>query len=301
MAVTYRGKKAGESIEWTSDNGKISLGYNETHVLVADSKTESKANILTVPELPIPGFTVGSLGSVCRSLTPRQDTKQPRVWYVDARYIGEPTQEDPEENGDPLEWVPIWKESFNFEDRTMEQDAEGVLVVNTANQKFSEGMIFPEPIIVYPFTQFEPLTLTSSQLLARNNTTNNATYRGFQKWTIRLLVKSREKGFIGSTECYKVEYEAQWRPGDAANTWYKKVSGTWTLQNFTSGWHEMRLSVGYKQIKSARLVNCVDDDKRNIQGSLDVNGEQITSPTAAPIVLGFARCKPVDFSSFIRS
>lgn len=302
MAATCRGLRSGKDITLTLEDGRITLGRRLTYVVVADAIDEPELNIL-LSGCPIIGITVDEFGNVCRGVHPKQDPKQPRVWLVDCDFGGQPTQEeDPEEEENtPLTWRSVWKGKPSWVERFSANDANGKPVVNAAGDRFSEPIGHLEPIVTHPFTQYEDPALTIPQIVVRHNSMNNATFRGFQKWTLRLLVTDFEKLELLGTYCWKIDYEAQWMEGDPANKWYKFVSSAWALQTtLTSGWHEMRLNVGSHYLDgSGNKLMYPDKQGRAVSnGRLAADGTKLTS--GDPLVFGIPRCKELDFS-FIRS
>lgn len=290
MAFVLKGEKPGRGGRLQRTTDGYVFTEQRIYVVIADIKDASPLSIVSTAGLPIVGLTPTSSGAICRSLDPKQDQKQPRVWNVTADFSTEPLNQKTDPGGtpnpDPTTWIPIYRGAIETYQEVMYADRNGKRYVNSANDKFPEPLVKQRPIIVYEFTQYEAATLTDKQIGDRNDNTNSVTFKGFEPWTLKLNIKQFERGFYFGYEAVKIDYRVAYKRGLQDN------AGNWT------GWKDIPLDMGYSYFDVDKATTGKKFTSLH-PVALNANGTK-KADNADPEWIVFEGLTPVSFSTFLR-
>ena len=294
MAHTLLGaKRAGEARLRSSDGAPVFESVY--HFLVkADSKTASRASILATTGLPQLGdIDAGSSLGVCRSSVAVQREGQPLYWDVTCEFSTEVKESQDSQNpgSDPTTWKPVYETKFERIQEVVTEDASGVAIANSAGQPFENGMTRTRSIPVWEFFQFEPATVTDEQIIERNETVNDDTFKGRAAHTLLLCVQSSVIGFYYGARLRLTHYALKYNKA----TWKHKRLDVGTVFLGT---------VGEEEIDQLPYLDAGDPDNDIppgvILGGLDGSGGKVDAGDP-PAVLEFDMYTPIDFSAFLRT
>lgn len=288
MAHTLLGpKRTGEARLRSSDGAPVFESVYH-FIVKADSKTASRASILATAGLPQLGdIDAGSSLGVCRSSVAVQREDHPLYWDVTCEFSTEVKESQDSQNpgSDPTTWKPVYETKFERIQEVVTEDASGVAIANSAGQPFENGMTRTRSIPVWEFFQFEPSTVTDEQVIDRNETVNNATFKGRAAHTLLLCVQSSVIGFYYGARLRFTHYALK----------YNKAT-----------WKHKRLDVGTVYLDTGDQVPYLDaGDPGNdippgvILGGLDGSGGKVAAGDP-PAILEFDMYTPIDFSAFLR-
>lgn len=135
MATVLIGEKPTRSGTLTASDTGFNYVVPRTYLVRSDINDDSELNVLLTSGLPIIGLS--GLNSfpeaICRSLRPRQNPKQPKLWEVEAEFSTAPlNQRAPSTGGggggggtpnpDPTSWIPVYKARVEFYDEVLHED-----------------------------------------------------------------------------------------------------------------------------------------------------------------------------------
>lgn len=226
MATFLKGEKPGRNGSLSASREGVVYSINRTYYVISDTRSENELNVLTTTGLPVIGLTqlAGFPGTICRSLAPTQNQKQPRLWEVVATFSTETLDQTPPTisegvlNPDPTTWVPIYAGDMQYYPEVLTEDfsTPKKLFVNYANCKFAEPLTIERPIIVYEFYQYEAPTITDKQIGDRNDKINDASVtRGSNVYPARSLkcsIPRFERGYFYGYEAVKIHYQIAYKP-----------------------------------------------------------------------------------------
>lgn len=291
MSTFLKGEMRGRRARLERTNDGWTFNETRRYVVISNDVRESPVAVVGTPGIPIPGLTITSSGAVCKSVDPEQDEKQPKVWRVNAEFSTEPINQKTDPSGtpdpNPTNWIPLYKGVIETYADVMYADRNGKRYVNSANDKFPEPLVKNSPIIVYEFTQYEPNSLTDRQIGDRNDSTNNAVFRSFDKWTLKLNIKGFERGYYFGYECVKIDYRVAYKQGVQDN------AGEWT------GWKDIPLDMGYSYFTSAKGSGGAKVTSQQLV-ALNQDGTK-KADNADPEWIVFEGLKALNFSSFLRT
>jgi hypothetical protein len=286
MANTLRGEGRAGQASLRSTGGIPVLDETYHFLVEAASKDTSRIDVLlNTPGLPLVGQTVSAFGfSVCRSVSAVKRPEQAKLWDVTAEFSSEVDErqggasggQDPQ--SDPETWVPVYETKFERLQEVATKDRDGDAIANSAGQPFETGIIRARYIPIWEFFQFEPATVTDEQVIERNETVNNATFRGRAANTLLCTVMSSVIGFYYGSPRRLTQYSLRYNSQD---------------------WLHKRLDVGTVYLSAGDLLPYEDESGNVILGALNGSGGKQAAGTA-PSVLSFAMFSAVDFSAFLR-
>lgn len=259
--------------------------YEETYhyIVLADHKTQSRADILLTTGLPQINLTTSVGGFArCVGVDARRRVDNPLYWDVTADFSSEVEESsgDPGTGGTvptPEAWVPVYETKFERIQEVVTKDQSGDAVANSAGQPFETGLTITRHIPIWEFYQFEPATLTDEQVIARSETVNSATFKGRAAKTLLCIVLSSVVGFFYGQRRRLTQYQLKYNEKD---------------------WQHKRLDVGTQWKDGTTLKDFTSSDGSIMLGSLDGSGGKQAAGTA-PAVLTFDIYKTSDFS-FLR-
>lgn len=310
MAVSIVGSSEGrEGKSGCRANGRTIENYHTFHYLIdAGSKTETRENILYSGVLPFAGITTRADGSVCSNVEIVRDTKNAQYWHGVVEYSTRSNDQDvgSGDAADPMTWTPIWKIDNALQDFVTPIDFNGVPILNSAKQPFDQGLVQTKTISTFRFAQYEPDTLTEADIAARNNSTNDADFNGFDKFTLKLTIEGSERGSYANVSARKIFYRIDYYQGDAAGTFKEWDSGSteWVDSTTDSGWLEVRADVGPTYVDAGIRKRATTDqghlDQFNLNGAGGWVGAGGDNNQLPPAYLAFQKLRPLDFELFLR-
>ena len=233
MATVLIGEKPTRSGTLTATDTGFNYTVPRTYLVQSDINDDGELNVLLTSGLPIIGLSglVAFPEAICRSLRPRQNPKQPKLWEVEAEFSTAPlNQTIPATGGggspnpDPTAWVPVYKGSIEYYDEVIHEDfsTPPKKYVNAAGCKFVEPLIVKKPITVFDFHQYEAGSTTDKTIAERGDCINNAAItRGSVTYpihTLKCTVVDFERGFYFGYAAVKVHYRIAYKP----NAWLNK-------------------------------------------------------------------------------
>jgi|688.fasta_scaffold74274_5 hypothetical protein len=231
MATVLIGEKAERSGTLTATDSGFNYVVPRTYLVQSDINDDGELNVLLTSGLPIIGLSglVAFPEAICRSLRPRQNPKQPKLWEVQAEFSTAPLNQSIPAGGggspnpDPTTWIPIYKGSIEYYDEVIHEDFSTPVrqYVNSAGCKFPEPLVVKRPIIVFDFYQYESASTTDKTIAERNDCINNMTVtRGsvnYDEYTLKCTVTDFERGFYYGYGAVKVHYRVAYKPAKWLN------------------------------------------------------------------------------------
>lgn len=278
---TLVGEKREGGVSVRKSGRSLSIETTHSYRVKADSKSDSRATIMATSGLPIVGSTLNG-PAICTGKTCNRDPANPLYWDVEVTFS---TDSEDDSSGaseaagsDPSTWTPIAELAFETYTEVGLTDASGNPVVNSAGQPFETGFARPRTLVRLDFDQFEPTSVTDEDLIERNETVNNATYKGKAAKTLKLSIRSATIGTYFGYAAWRVSYSLTYKPDT---------------------WQRTRLDIGNCYLSSGNLLPYTDNEGNRIVGPLDGSGGKQAAGTS-PAVLTFDEYDAINFSSFLR-
>lgn len=279
MATTLLGLARKGDVNIRSKSGIPIVEETYYYKVLSDVQNEAYLNVTGTAGLPVVGVTVspGNVGR-CNSKSATNDPVNTRLWHVTCTFTSE--VEDKQGNFDPasnpVTWIPIYETKFERLQEVVTVDKDGDAIANSAGQPFPSGMTVTRLIPIWEFFQFEAATVTDEQIIDRNETVNNATFKGKPEKTLLLTVNSSVIGFYYGIALRLTQYSIR----------YNK-----------DNWTHKRLDVGEAYLDGGVLKPYLIDGKL-VMGPLDGSGGKANDGDP-PAILEFDRYTPISFS-FLR-
>lgn len=264
--------------------GGLQLEFDDIYRILADSKSQDRIDILNTPNLPEVGVTTNG-PAVCSGIDANSWEANPIYWDAVASFSSNVDEDSSgagsqgQSWGDPTTWVPIAKLAFESYSDVRLTDAAGAAQVNSAGQPFETAIAQRRTIVRYDFDQFEPATTTDDEISERNETVNDAIFKGKAVKTLLLTVREATLGLFYGYSVWRVGYSLA----------YKKDT-----------WQRKRLDIGNSYLSGGSLLPYEDSEGNRIVGPLDGSGGKQSAGTA-PAILTFDEFATSTFSSFIRT
>jgi hypothetical protein len=269
-------------------NGSITTSggmpvLNETYSFIVESnnKFASRLEILLgTPGLPIPGQTVSAYGfAICKGTDATRRSENPFIWDVSCTFSSEVDegQNNQDPQTDPSAWTPIYETKFERLQEVVTKDQDGDAVANSAGQPFQTGLTVGRFIPVWEFYQFEPATVDDETLIARNETVNNAIFKGRAVKSLLLTILNSKVGFYYGQRRRLTQY---------------------CLRYNAKLWTHKRLDVGTVYKSGATHVPYTDTEGNVMLGGLNGSGGKVAVGDP-PAVLEFDLYPSISFS-FLR-
>ena len=185
MTTVLLGEKPGRNGQLQSSKDGMTYSVDRTYFVQSSVKNDSEINVLATTGLPIIGLSglAGFPGTICRSLRPQQNAKQPQLWELTANFSTQPINQDAPNTGpggtpnpDPTTWIPRYSGKMQYYPEVIYEDfsTSPKQWVNYAGVPFSEPLTITRPIIIFDFWQMEASTVTDKALGDRNDCINSS-------------------------------------------------------------------------------------------------------------------------------
>ena len=258
MTITSNGWKSSKAKATLSNDGRIGREYNIQRLVIADTEY-SDYQLGTLLQNNY-GYVLGShhdedsRALLANFEVDRLPTIAPNCsWTVNLVYstFAPPTNNN---SDDPLQ--ARVKRSWQTSEHTMYvyKDRLGNMIVNKANQPFDGGIpvTVELPTLVYERNE---ASFNGAWATAWSNSINQFTYSGAAPKTLKLKISAQET-YEGDYHYWPVRYEMSYLP---------------------IGWQPLPLNAGLLQIKSSKLVPCLDKQLQPVTAPvpLDSAGKQI--------------------------
>ncbi len=220
MTVTLKGQRSEGGVTASKEGSRVVLRETFTYVLISDSKTTTRTQVLSAAGMPIVGLTTSTAGT-CSEVDAQRDPRNWQVWTARATFSSDGDDQivDPgNPSGGPTTWFPVWKIGNEYYDEIADIDAAGIPVVNSAGDPFDVGVVKRKMVSTYRFSQYESDSLTEKQISDKSNIVNDATYKGFTKRTLLLVVLGSERPVINGTRYRRIDFELRYKEGAPAGT-----------------------------------------------------------------------------------
>lgn len=289
MSTVLLGEKPGRNGQLQSNKDGMTYSVDRTYFVQSSVKNDSEINVLATTGLPIIGLSslAGFPGTICRSLRPQQNAKQPQLWEVTANFSTQPINQDAPNTGpggtpnpDPTTWIPRYSGKMQYYQEVVYEDFSSTpkQYVNYAGVPFSEPLTITRPIIVYDFWQMEAPTITDKAIGDRNDCINSSgVTRGsstYPQYTLKASILEFERGYFYGYDVVNIHYQLAYKPSK------------WTVKPIQVG-YEYRVAAGGVRVASPKLV------------ALETNGT-LRSDSSPPLADNeFIPHKPISFS-FLR-
>ena len=196
-------EKRGGTCSVSSSNGMPVLNETYNFIIESDSKYTSRIDILySTPSFPKVNQTVSAYGlAVCVGVDATRREDNPFIWDASATFSSEVEEGQDGSSGgqdpaaDPVTWVPIRETKFERLQEVVTKDKNDDAVANSSGQAYQTGLTVGRFIPIWEFWQFEPATVTDEQLIARNETVNDATFKTKPAKSFLLTVLSSKVGY----------------------------------------------------------------------------------------------------------
>jgi hypothetical protein len=202
------------------------------------------------------------------------------LWDVTSTFSSEVDERQSVQSvgGDPTVWVPIYETKFERLQEIVTKDAAGDAVANSAGQPFADGLVRTRFIPVWEFFQIEAATVTDEQIIDRNETVNNATFKGRLEKTLLCTVISSVVGFYYGGRRRLTRY---------------------CLRYNVAKWTHKRLDVGTVFLDTGKHKPYLDAEGNVILGGLNGSGAKVAVGTE-PNVLEVDIYTSATFTDFLR-
>jgi hypothetical protein len=284
--------------ELRDGSGSVKAGKLQTliftsryrYIVLASSKDVTREEILLLtPGLPIINLVYGPTNQKCMSKTANRMAVNPLYWEVIAEFeSGQEDQKQSPDNPDspdPVTWIPLFKiDSFETKQRVLHEDFSNPpkKIVNFAKQPFAEPLTRTVTICSFSLVQFEDASQDINEIMDRNDTINQSSFRGRAAKTCKLNVTGAELGYFGFFPAWRISYKVTYDP----DTWETEL-----------------LEVGsvYKDVADGGKIKPYLDETNShrIVGKLKADGDKL-GYTADPLTSKFLTYKQISFD-FIRS
>ena len=287
-------------------NGTRIENFDTYHYLVYSTETTGvdRDAVKLTAGLPRVGISMLPNGSTCTSVEAKRNEKNVHYWDVDCEFSTESSDQSPGQNpsDDPTTWIPTWKIDYENVDFIGTTDRNGTQLVNSAGERFDEGIVWTLPVSAWTFSQYEIDSLTEDDVAGRSNIMNQVAFNGFERDTLLLVVTGSERTIVNGFPVRRIDYKVKYFRGFAESGQYKyfdSQSGTWTDATWPSGWQELRVDAGNYYIDTAKRKTYFTDDGHRIVGNLKGDGTR-AAYNEKPAILAFDKYKEEDFSNIIR-
>jgi len=281
MPNILRGEKNEAQSGIRSAGGVPILDETYNYLVEAESLTTSRLSILSTAGVPQVGITITSGGAaVCRTVNAVRRADQRQLWDVTATFSSEVDERQNVQSvgGDPTAWIPIYETKFERLQEISTKDEAGDAIANSAGQPFADGIVRTRFIPIWEFFQLEASSVTDEQVIDRNETVNDATFKGRLEKTLLCTVLSSVVGFYYGARRRLTRY---------------------SLRYNAAKWTQKRLDVGTVYLDGAVHKPYLDSEGNVILGGLDGAGAKV-APGTEPDVLEFDMYPTATFASFLR-
>jgi hypothetical protein len=322
---TIIGQRRQRSAEIVSNDGKIDYSTTLVYIVYDDQGGASEAQILLTPGLPVTNEPISLPGvpyqCACKSKKCDQWESNARYWNVTCEIVnteisvwipptggggggggsggsggGENDSDDPES------WTPQVTLSFEQEEEALLSDVYGYAIVNTAERRYAQPLIRKRLIPTWKFTQYENISLTIDQLMARHETVNSTEYKDKPIGTWMLLVDGCDSGIRNGKKVWKVSYCLKYRSRTWNQVYFRDSTGAVVAAspNSQTGWQPVLMQI---DSHDKNLNPLLDKKKNYTEDFLNANGTQLynrdNNENGPPIFLLHTIYPAIDFD-FLR-
>jgi hypothetical protein len=243
MTTVLRGEKPARKGQLQATRDGMTYSVDREYFVLSDTKTESELNVLATSGLPIIGLSslAGFPGTICRSLSPQQDAKQPQLWTVTANFSTQPLNQEAPNSGpggtpnpDPTTWLPVYRGQMQYYPEVIYEDFTPTTpkkYVNYAGVPFSEPLTITRPIVVYDFWQYEANSVTDKAIGDRNDCINSASFTKnsvtYDQYTLKISIPEFERGYYYGYSCVRIHYQVAYKPSK------------WTIKPIQGGYEHL--------------------------------------------------------------
>jgi hypothetical protein len=284
------------------DQGRLNVTMSVTFLIVSDDKFASREEILLLTSnAPVVGLLYGPLGLVCVSKTVERLEENALYWEMTCEFDSarDEHENDPENptdpnnpgqpNPDPETWLSIISWNLSLESfQKVWQDYNGDFYKNTAGELIDPLPVWQRTLCSTEFTNYHSSSLDIEDIAIRNNTINNADFKGFKQHCLLLHVLNAERGTYNGYKTWKVTYKLTHAPQFSHGG---TDVGGWIEPFYSFGWNYWDGT----QLQSYRV------NGENIFGPLLANGDKTANPLDPGTAHPFTRqpYEAIDFS-FLR-
>lgn len=274
-------ERRGGTANISSSGGMPVLNETYHFIIESDSKFTSRIEILYgTPNFPKVNQTVSAYGlAVCKGTDATRREDNPFVWDASATFSSEVDegQDNQDPNTNPTEWVPIYETKFERLQEVVTKDQAGTTIANSAGQPFQTGLTIGRFIPVWEFYQFEPSSVDDETLIARNESVNNAPFKGRAEKSLLLTILNSKIGFYYGQRRRLTQY---------------------ALRYNVRLWTHKRLDVGTVYKSGSDHLPYLDKNNNVILGGLNGSGAKVAVGDP-PATLSFDIYPSISFS-FLR-
>jgi len=281
VSGTLRGEQSQGRGGIRSSGGVPILDETYHYLVKMASIAADRVDALSVSGVPQVGITQSAGGyAICKTVDAVRRENQRLYWDITAVFSSEVDERQGTQavSGNPTEWVPIYETKFERLQEIVTKDYAGTAIANSAGQPFETGVIRARFIPIWEFYQFEPVTVTDEQVIARNEVINNAEFKGREARTLLCTVMSSVIGFYYGSRRRLTRYSLRY------NEYY---------------WRHYRLDVGTVYLDGGVHKPYLDDADNVMLGGLNGSGGKV-SPGTEPALRVFDIYPEVAFDSFLR-
>lgn len=214
--------------------------------------------LFNTPGLPLIGSTIYA-GMLCIGGDANRKDENASIFDVVMTFSNDVTADDPNngpngaQQGDPTLWIPVrrvlWETKTEWRD--VDCSTPPKKLANSAREPFEEKMQIQRHCLAWEFVQFEPLSVTDTLLLERNEVMNlnpwpTSNSKPAKTWFCRVL--ESDVGFYAGYRCRRTLYRVA----------YDEFK-----------WTDKRLDIGTKYLSSGKPVEYM---VLGIQGKYPLNG-----------------------------
>lgn len=280
-----------------------------TYLVKADTKYQTREEILLTAGLPIIGVTTSAGGfAVCRGLIATRRPEAVLYWDVVAEFSSEVEENAGGSSGGtpssnpPESWIPIYETKFERYQKVVTHDEAGAAFLNTAGQPFNPGLTVTRHIPIWEFFQFEAASISDETIIERSEKVNSTVFKGRNEKTLLCIVLSSVIGRYYGQLRRLTQYQLKYKKDD----WRIKI-----LDQGTQHWNQANTAMVAYQRKILTSGGYTADNLELILGPLDgVGGQPAGGYDAATDFakmdgtpaefLFFDQYATVDFSTFLR-
>lgn len=202
-------------------NDKREREYSRTFDVLMSTRTSDPVEVLLAPSLPrvwnpyIGANGTADLGSWCKDIRARQDTLDPYLWRVEAKYNSRLERPDLNIIENPLLRPADLSWDHVYVMKPLERDRDGNAILNSSYERFDPP---PETEDVRQVLTVVRNQATYNAQLYQTyaNTVNEVDWMGFKAGTVRLMKLSAVRQFENGILFWRVTFEFHIRSGSIA-------------------------------------------------------------------------------------
>jgi hypothetical protein len=218
MAHSLSAPKPVGGFTLTGKKGQLIAKETYEWWLTADSDNPTYDSILATPGFPVPYQALAQYGMCTDSSCDRVPGKR-RLWKVSASFSSD-IDSDGNSGTNPVSWTPVRETYLEPYQEVELRDKDGKAYTNGTGTPFASAPSVDKDNLRWDFYQFDPITVTDTNIRDVNNTINDATYLGCAKHTLLLKIRKSTVGYWYRTNLRLTEYSLIWKESD----WNEKMA-----------------------------------------------------------------------------